>query len=145
MDHFQPRAIEPAAKIFFRKYNQGLSGSPANADTVRFFLFRTDFRQFDRDLRCTPAGDEDVRPAAGIKNVRFLPDMPEIHRSICQGSLLLDDPIRRISVSGLRSLELCCNCQLMAAAHRTHFHTKTIATSAHLVFAPIQSRSNFIV
>ena len=86
MDHFQPRAIEPAAKIFFRKYNQGLSGSPANADTVRFFLFRTDFRQFDRDLRCTPAGDEDVRPG-GIKNVRFLPDMPEIPLSICQGSL----------------------------------------------------------
>ena len=86
MDHFQPWAIEPAAKIFFRKYNQGLSGSPANADTVRFFLFRTDFRQFNRDWRCTPAGDEDVRPA-GIKNVRFLPDMPEIPLSICQGSL----------------------------------------------------------
>lgn len=131
----------PCRQIFFGNYNRGLYCLPMPIHSA-FSFSGPDFRQFDRDLRCTPAGDEDVRPAAGIKNVRFLPDMPEIHRSICQGSLLLDDPIRRISVSGL---ELCCNCQLMASAHRTHFHTKTIATSAHLVFAPIQSRSNFIV
>ena len=92
----------PCRQILFGNYNRGLYCLPMPIHSA-FSFSGPDFRQFDRDLRCTPAGDEDVRPAAGIKNVRFLPDMPEIHRSICQGSLLLDDPIRRISVSGLRS------------------------------------------
>ena len=92
----------PCRQIFFGNYNRGLYCLPMPIHSA-FSFSGPDFRQFDRDLRCTPAGDEDVRPAAGIKNVRFLPDMPEIHRSICQGSLLLDDPIRRISVSGLGS------------------------------------------
>ena len=81
--------------------------------------------------------------AAGIKNVRFLPDMPEIPLSICQGSL--SNQFDRSSQIQSRRDPLCCNCQLMTAAHRTHFHTKTIAASAHLVFAPIQVQFHRLV
>ena len=82
---------------------------------------------------------------AGIKNPSdFFPIcqryIARYAKDLSCSTIQFDESLPRVS-----DLELCCNCQLMAAAHRTHFHTKTIATSAHLVFAPIQSRSNFIV
>ena len=111
----------PCRQIFFGNYNRGLYCLPMPIHSA-FSFSRPDFRQFDRDLRCTPAGDEDVRPAAGIKNVRFLPDMPEIPLSICQGSLSNQFDRSGRVVSERSASRWCCNCQLMTRPPHTFPH-----------------------
>ena len=56
----------PCHQIFFGNYNRGLYCLPMPIHSA-FSFSGPDFRQFDRDLRCTPAGDEDVRPGGGNK------------------------------------------------------------------------------